>query len=834
MPQLLVKYKVIPSVLFFSLGICSAFLFQSDTVTFLITSILLSVPVYILRSTRYTVIPLFLLFFAAGNFLQSGKVIENQENFITQFAANNIKLTGTVHNISPYSGDSSADPAELIIRFDFYVQAYQGQENSKQMLKSAPVISGETRLTGRIYPRSLREYDSLYNIIKPGSSCFIRGDFRNFSGKRNPGDFDFGFFYRNESYKGIINTDEIKVISRDSGFAASVENTILEIRNNIRKRIYRYFSLETAPVLSALIIGDKSGLNDEVKESFRKSGVTHVLAVSGLHVGFIILILGALLKRFSRWVYIPGLLTGVAVFAVISGLQAPVLRASVMAVTFLLARETGRSSNGYNNISIAALIILAVNPAELFKPGFQLSFAAAISIIYGNSLAKRIEEFISRKYSLKSVQERVHPGALWLKILRSGIFRYTVSYLIITSAVLLFTLPLIAYYFGEVSLIALISNALVIPLISLLLADGITVLFFSVFSSGAAYIFAATGEMLHSLTLYIISKLSVLENLILDLRQFSLTGALIYSAHLIVLIYVISKGKMLFRFTAVLLIVVSFMAWHMLSKNDLPEPGKLNIIAADVGQGDAVMLITPAGETFMIDAGALNLHNNAAKRYIIPLMNYLRIGKIDLGFISHWDNDHAGGFLYLAEKGLIRKIIVPVPPAEDDSAANMYLEFLKSKNVETEFASDGFFNSGGVHFTVFSADKDGINRDYLSSNEASLLIKAEYGKTSVLFTGDLPAESEKKAVRNFGEFLRSDVLKISHHGSKTATSELFIETVKPVYALISAGKGNSFNHPAPEVTELLVKKGINIQRTDLSGCRILISDGEKISVKEWR
>ncbi len=828
MLQLFIKYKLIPAVILFVTGIFSAFIFRSNLVLFISSALLMIISAVALSKSIYTALPLFLLFFISGNYYSGLFLSANDDLFISQYSANNIKLNGVVKNISPANSRN--------IRFDFYVTSYLGQKNSKQMPENPPVIKKEkpVKLICRIYPGSAAEYDSIYNMLSPGALYKITGDFRNFSGKRNPGEFDFAFFYRNDGYKGQLTADDINYLKSSDDLMADIESYILKLRNNIKIKLNQYYSPEASSVLSALITGDKSSLSDEIKENFRKSGVTHVLAVSGLHVGFIILIIGALLKRWGRAIYIPGVIAGIILFSLVSGFQAPVLRASVMALVFILAKETGRSSSGYNSLAIAALIILLFNPMELFKPGFQLSFIAALSIIYGNGIAKKFSNYMRSRFTVNDKFRREYSGSLIFSILTSASLISVISYLIITFIILLFTSPVIIYYFGEVSLIAMISNAAVIPLISILLANGITVLFLSLFTSAAAQVFALSGDLVFNLTNRLTTALSGIDFLILNLRQFSLTAAMIFAFHLLLLPAVLAMKSGIRRTTAIIIFTISILSWTGYANSELPVKGKLNIIMADAGQGDAFLLVTPENKSLLIDAGALNIHSNAAEKYIIPLLSYLGIKKIDLGIISHWDNDHAGGFLYLAEQGFIKKIITPPPARKDDSVAIMYLDFLKRKNVETVQASDGFFSFGSMHLTLFAVPGVRDSSAGLSSNEASELVKAQYGKIAVLFTGDIPVASEKILTEKYGEFLKSEILKVSHHGSKTGTSDLFLDAVQPGYALISAGRGNSFNHPSPEVIERLKRRGVSIQRTDTDGCRILTSDGEKIFINEWR
>ena len=277
-----------------------------------------------------------------------------------------------------------------------------------------------------------------------------------------------------------------------------------------------------------------------------------------------------------------------------------------------------------------------------------------------------------------------------------------------------------------------------------------------------------------------------------------------------------------------LTIITSLLLFQADNKK-LPEDNKLSVMAIDVGQGDATLIKFPNGKTALIDAGLTNYYFDNGEKVIFPLLTRLGIDKIDFGLITHIDTDHYGGFVYLIKQGIVEKIY---KPALDSSfIKDVKLEnFLKAEKVPFEYYKRKELNIGGARLYFLN---DSAGRQF-NMNDRSGIIKIQYGITSFIFTGDAGHEREKILIRQFGTFLKADMLKLGHHGSKNSSSFEFLQTVRPAYGLISAGVQNRYGHPSGMVLQRLKYLNAAILRTDLSGAVLLTSDGYSVKVFNWR
>ncbi len=267
-------------------------------------------------------------------------------------------------------------------------------------------------------------------------------------------------------------------------------------------------------------------------------------------------------------------------------------------------------------------------------------------------------------------------------------------------------------------------------------------------------------------------------------------------------------------------------------ERDILPRTNLSVVVIDVGQGDALLVKFPNDEAILIDAG------NATKRFdngadvILPLLDYLNIDTLRALLISHVDADHYRGSFAIVKSGRVKTIYKP--RLDKKMKKDLAFEnFLNKHKCKINYYQRNAINIGGCRVYVLN-DTTATAYKHFDNNNRSGLLKIVYGKNSVLFTGDLGKEGERFYVNSYGGFLHSDVLKAGHHGSKTSSSEEFIATVGPKFAIISAGKFNKFGHPNFEVLERLNKFGIKIKRTDKSGAVIFTSNGGSIDFINWK
>jgi competence protein ComEC len=651
----------------------------------------------------------------------------------------------------------------------------------------------------------------LYNNLNSGNKIFLTGTYQKGRERRNPGEFDYDKYLKSNGITGLFisyQTDSINIISNQKNYFKVLLHSV---RKEIDKTIHDLHTPQTAGLLRGLILADRSEIDYETKNEFINSGVVHILAVSGLHVGYVLVIFIFIFGRFG--IYLRSILTilGLIAFMFLTGVPPSVFRATLMAVVIIIAFLSNRSTNIINSISIAAFIILLLNPNEIYNPGFQLSFSAVIAI---GVLYPYFQKMIFK----------LHLKHKWVE--------YILLFFGVSLSAQIGTLPFTLAYFSKLSVVALFANLLVIPTVGVIIGIAFITIFIGSFSYGFAIYFAAANDLFSGWMIAFIKYTGSLDFSFLWIRNYSMYDAIIFYAGLILILFSINKTrKSVLKISLVLIFISSIFIYSQFDDKELLEENKLSIFMIDVGQGDAFLIKFPNGKTALIDAGEANPFIDNGERVIIPLLDYLGIGKIDIGFISHLDLDHYGGFVSLIYNNRIKEVYRPLP---DSGSKSIRLEkFLKNMKVKTGIYDKKSFNVGNTKI-YFLNDPYNYSYKSFSSNNKSGIIKIVYGKTSFLFVGDCEHPAEYFLATNFENMLDSDVLKVGHHGSATGSSKAFLKLVSPDISLISAGIKNKFNHPAESVIKSLEKINSEIYRTDKVGAVLLESDGTNIKRVNWK
>jgi competence protein ComEC len=453
-----------------------------------------------------------------------------------------------------------------------------------------------------------------------------------------------------------------------------------------------------------------------------------------------------------------------------------------------------------------------MNPYEIYSPGFQLSFSAVLAIgaIYPN-----ISDAVNKLY------------------IKSKIVKYVLLFFGVSLSAQLGTLPFTVFYFGKLSVIALLANLIVIPAIGLIIALAVTTLVINTILPMVAAFYAVTNDTITSLLLSFINYTGELSYSHLKIPAYSVYDAIIFYFFLILFLQFMGKLKLRLAYALVLIFTIANVyIFSSLDDEPLLPDNRLSILMIDVGQGDAILIKTPDNKTILIDAGLATFYFDYGESVILPLLDHLSIDKVDYGFVSHLDSDHYGGFISMIQNEKIGEIFKPAL----DTTVSKDVKF--EKYLQEESVKFSYYDSQKLLFgncrMYFLSDKESNEVYNLSSNNRSGVIKLVYGYCSFLLTGDAESRVENILVNDYQNFLDIDVLKVGHHGSKTSTSEKFINYTSPEYALISAGIKNKFGHPHSSVISRLTDNDVTTFRTDESGAVLLISDGENITVKEWR
>jgi competence protein ComEC len=793
-------YPVIKLTIFFVAGILSAHFFEIGIlplILFFISILFLTIFYKKYGSNIYysSLVFIFagLLIFSIGNNLAfNNKVTFNQ--FATEIdKVQNTTAVGEISKIDLIRNDE--------LNFYLMVDSIYSDEF---LIKDNLNILCKAKLNGK----SIKK---LYNELKPGNILSVNGFYHKGKERRNPGEFDYDEYLKSKEILGVLNINDISSVTILNSKTNYFKNAIHQIRITIDNQIKKYYPPETAALLRGLLLADRGEINYETKTQFINAGVVHVLAVSGLHVGYIIIIFLFLFGRFN--IYLRSILTilGLICFMLITGVPPSVFRATVMATVFIIAFLTNRSTNLINSISIAALIILIIDPNEIYNPGFQLSFAAVLAIGI-------ILPYMNNLMDGWNIQNKL--------------IRYVILFCAVSLSAQIGTLPFTLLYFNKFSVIALFTNLIVIPAIGIIIASAIATLFVSVFLPVAAIYFAAANNLFAAGILSLIKFSGDLSFSYISINNYSIADLLIFYFMLIFLLYFLPRfNNMKSKLVLLILILANTYIFSSIDNTDLLPDDYLSVFMIDIGQGDSFLIKFQNGKTALVDAGNTTIFFDNGERVILPLLNYLGIKKIDYGIVTHIDADHYGGYVSLILNGMIGEIIKP----ELDTSLS------KDKRFE------GFIHDRGLTIKYFNEQKLEVGNTALyflydenlkslsgeSTNDRSGIFKLVYGHTSFLFTGDVEKRIEKFYVGKYKKFLDSDVLKVGHHGSKTSSSEEFLEYVTPEISLISAGFKNKFGHPSNEIIKRLENVGSTIYRSDLQKAILIRSDGEQIKVINW-
>ena len=655
-----------------------------------------------------------------------------------------------------------------------------------------------------------KNLECLYNTIAPGNRIIASGTFIKGTTSRNPGEFDYNSYLHLYGTTGVLNIYSVSDFHIIDSKVNSFSNFIFKFRKNVAEKLSLYHDYQAASLMKGLLLADRSEINDQTKYEFVNAGVVHVLAVSGLNVEYVVLLCVILLGRFN--IISKSFLTILAIifFLLITGMSASVFRAVLMSGVVIIAVISNRSINGINSMAISALFLLAFYPFYIYDPGFQLTYSAVFSMaVFYPRFQKNIN-----KVKNKSIKALLQLGAL-------------------TLSAQIGTLPFTLYFFGKLSLTALAANLIVIPFIGFIVGVGLASLVFAYVFPLVALYYGTVNSLLTQL-LYLIVHISGGEGYsFIRIRNFSLFDSVIFYILLISFLYLNKKFVSLFaKALLIIFLFADFYVFTLIDKKDLLKKNELNVMMIDIGQGDSFLVKFPDGETALIDAGNASIKYDYGEKVIKPLLNYLDITSIDYGFVSHIDTDHYGGFVSLIQSGLIKSIYKP--DIDTNLARDIRFEaFVKSNKIPLYHTKRAIIKAGNARIFILNSNFAGLNESK-SNNDKSMLLKIVYGNTSFLFTGDLSKKAENYYGPFYKDILRSTVLKVSHHGSKSGSSLSMLELVKPSISLISAGLKNKYRHPSPEVITKLHYVNSEIYRTDKQGAVLLRSNGMSVYPVKWQ
>ncbi len=737
------------------------------------------------KSRRWTFVPVALLFFLFGA-LRFGVVYEVPADDISHFAGADIRVRGIVSEETAYLEDA------------------EGHQRLRTVLEVS-----EVRERGEWHPVSGRMTlhaqgaEELHIGDRVEAVCCVRRP----HGYQNPGQIDTVMLLRSDGItaRGMVEKGSLQVEEGEGGLGRWAE----EVRSYYRERMERVMPAGDAAVIFAMLFGGYGGIDPAVVTGFVTTGIVHILSVSGSHVSLLAAAVAALglLLRLPKGATAALVLLAIGAYSLLSGFTPPVLRAGLMGGLAFMALALDRERESVYLFLLVALGLLLWNPLLLFHVSFQLSFAATAGLLL---LAPPVRSFLL---------ERGAPRLVALSIA-------------ITVGAQLMSLPILLWYFSQVSLSAILANLFVVPIIDgiLLLALLAGLLAFALPFLGT--LLFVTGSLLFGLVWELTKLLAMLPYSSVYPSALALPTTFLYYGLLAFLFcgeerqgWILARlrpygRRLLLGLAAALVFFVALQ---------LTQPREVAVHFIDVGQGDAALVVTPHGHAVMIDTGGTRENAYDIGYHVdVPYLHHYGVHHLDAIFLTHAHEDHAAGAGSILRNIETDRVFIA---GEGTAAYARSMGLGDSDPLLTRFtcarAGDRFTVDGVTVETVYAPEAESAE-----GNEASNVYRVTYGDAGFLFTGDLITSHEEKLLKS-GRDIHATVLKVGHHGSDTSSSEAFLEATRPAYAVIEVGKDNSFGHPKKSTLEKLRAVGAKIYRTDEDGAIVFHTDGKRIRVETY-
>lgn len=608
-----------------------------------------------------------------------------------------------------------------------------------------------------------------------GDILQIQGEYEQINSCKNKGVFNYEKYLKKDNIYGKIRVSKFTIKKKSK--------SRIRVPEKIKEKFKNNFDVQTANYFITIILGDKSELDKQIKENFQNGGISHLLAISGMHINCIILIITYVINKTINSYKIRKLITiGILImYGSIIEFSPSATRAIIMAIMHLMALNLLEKDNFLVNISISSFIILIISPYYLVDTGFLLSFTATISIVY---VYKKLRREVSKNKIIQMIADS----------------------LILTISANILIAPIVICLFKKVSLSMIVMGIIISPFIFVIEIIGILIIIIP------SYILEFLKVPIE-LFISIFDFLSSINFLTIYFKVPNIIQIILY--YTIIIKFLFKPKRKIINEILTYIIVISIISQLVQSSYSmLFRKFEINLI--DVGQGDSILIVTPKNKKILIDGGG-NENYDIGANVLIPYLLNKRIKQIDYLIISHFDTDHVGGTLRVLEKLKVKQVIIS-QQKEDSSNFQKFLEITKKRNIKITVvkAGDIIQIEKNIYIEVlWPTKKLEISTNPLNNN--SIVAKLIYNNTSILFTGDIEAEAEKELVKKYGHKLKSDILKVSHHGSKTSSTQDFIDKVNPKIALIGVGYKNKFDHPSYTTIKTLEKRKIKIYRTDLMG-----------------
>lgn len=719
----------------------------------------------------------------------------------------------TTDNLSQISGSADADQMSILI---------SSQKTTSQINEMQEIFGKNA--SALCY---LQEDEAL---PRAGSYVRVFGEVSPFLQATNPGEFDAAAYYRRKDCLFALRKTKITAQTKTYG---RLEEFLSQLRYESEVLFRKLLGEKNGATASAMVLGRKKGMDSEVKALYQGAGISHLLAISGLHLSLIGAGLFGLLKKvrlpvalsagISTWILI--------VYAQLTGMGISTRRALVMFLLFLAAGLLKRTPDLPTSLAVAALLLLVPKPQRILDAGFQLSFSAVIGIaVMIPVLQDGWEDAVP---SL-----RVTDGVAGWNIARAVIARacrLLRKNILAGLGITMTMLPFLLIHFYEWSPWSVLLNLAVIPLMGILLPCLIGLQLVARLTAFThclelpQHLLCTAIEAIFSCYEQLCRFTTALPGSILHTGYPTWQALAVYTIGLIALAVSGKKLRPHLRLAAAVCLMGIFL---------IRLPGELNVTMLDVGQGECVGIETREHHVYLVDAGSTS-KKKTGQYQIIPWLKYIGTQSVEGIFITHWDEDHISAVGELLEwskssRVKIRRIFLPDVALKDEVLETL-LQQIEEANVSVEYLSAGeYMTDGALQISCLHPYAKKVPED---RNDASLVLRLSQGDFQMLLTGDLEKSGEDWLVEQARPAtqnpLRCTILDAGHHGASNATGEALLDLAQPGVVLISCGKNNRYGHPAPETLQRLEERGIRWYSTAEVGAIQVQVGKKKVKIKQY-
>lgn len=714
------------------------------------------------------------------SFFAFGKIRSGQFNVKTQVQtvsenSDNVKVTGVVVDVNTTD------------------------QGNKVIVSVKELIGGD----GKNITISSNENLIIYSeqIVSYGDEIEFLTNIQLFKNAYNEGGFDAKKYYLARNISGYAYPDKINILSSDNG--QLIATALYDFKIWLNKGLRLIYDENQSGILIAILTGDRTYLNDDIRQIYQDTGFAHILAISGLHISIIGLSFFNFLRK-RELGYIPATISTLLVLCIynsFSGGQVSCKRAIIMICISLIARCIGRKYDSITALALAALILLINQPFYIYDSSFLMSFSAGFGSAYFGRAISRSEILTNKKVAEK------------------------IKKILFSLSIQLSLLPCQVEFFNKFCPYSILLNIILLPFVSIVVIGG--------FISGVvANLFFTAGKIC-----------AVPVKIVLGLYELVLskTGNLPFSSiltgHMTILKWIIVLLILLLFYTIGRYSKLIYAFWSFLPAVILLSPlhsNRVKVSQLYVGQGDCC-IITFGKTAIAIDCGSSD-EKDLYEYTIKPFLNYNGHDYLDYIFLSHADEDHVSGIQeYIANVDEIKSVeetIIIIPQLEDNSKfiENLGLNSDVFENSKISLKQIEYFENVKIGDIVFSCIFPDEKNNMQSENESSMVLHMQYKDFTMLFTGDISSEKEMEVVDNF---LLSDisadvdVLKVAHHGSRYSSCDEFLDVINSEIGVVSCGINNIYNHPADEAVIRLEKYTNELYVTSVNGQISIVTDGIK-------